>query len=243
MSDPTWLREQGFDRPAVDYFLRSGKLVAVGRGVYRKLGHSLKWQNVVYSLSQLGYHVHVGHVSALKHHGLHYFLELSRRDSVLIYSDRKLPGWLSAVWGEFHFQKMHRNPFEDSLSLGLQDVPFGTWDRPIVYATPERATIELLSTVTSVEEIRQADLMLEGAVSFRPVMLQALLEECKQVKAKRLFLWMARGHNHSWYRRINQRNIDLGSGKRQIVQDGVLDSEFMITVPRGDRNGQDESQF
>jgi hypothetical protein len=241
--DRRWLLEQGFDRPAVDYFLRSGKLAAVGRGVYRKPGPPLKWQNVVYSLSQLGYHVHVGHLSALKHHKFHHFLKLGLLDAILLYSNRKLPVWLSAVIGELRFQEMHRNPFKDNLSLGLQDVPFGAWDWPIVYATPERASIELLSTITSVEEIRQADLMLEGAVSFRPEMLQALLEECKQVKAKRLFLWMARGHNHSWYRRIDQKNIDLGSGKRQIVQDGVLDSEFMITVPREDDSGQEEPLF
>jgi len=67
--DRTWLQERGFDRPAVDYFIRSGKLEAVAHGVYRKPGPALKWQNVVYSLSELGYRLHVGHLSALAFHG------------------------------------------------------------------------------------------------------------------------------------------------------------------------------
>ena len=61
-----WLKEKGFMRPLVDYYLRSGALEAVVRGVYRRPGPPLKWQHVVYSLTVMGHFVHVGGRSALE---------------------------------------------------------------------------------------------------------------------------------------------------------------------------------
>ena len=68
--DRDWLKRHGFERPLVDYYLRSGALEAVARGVYRRPGPPLKWEHVVYSLQALGYPVHVGGRSALEFAGL-----------------------------------------------------------------------------------------------------------------------------------------------------------------------------
>ena len=57
---------------------------------------------------------------------------------------------------------MPRDPFNKS-ETGLEEVPFGTWDWPIPYSSPERAFLELTSTLTLAEEIQNAELMLEGA--------------------------------------------------------------------------------
>ena len=237
-----WLQDHGFDRPAVDYYLRSGKLEGVAHGVYRRPGPALKWQAVVYSLSELGYRVHVGHLSALAFHGFQHYLELGGTAKVLLYSDQHLPGWINDAQNAPRLVEMKRSPFAD-FELGIQDVPFGTWDWPVRYASPERAFLELTSTVSSVEEIGRAQLMMEGAANLKPALLQSLLQECRQVKAKRLFLWMAREQRHSWYRHIDRAKIDLGSGKRQIVKGGVFDDEFSITVPGKDEHGQTESVF
>ena len=68
--DRTWLSERGFERPLVDYYLRSGALKPVARGAYRRPGPPLKWEHVVYSLGQLGDSVHVGGRTALELHGI-----------------------------------------------------------------------------------------------------------------------------------------------------------------------------
>ena len=240
--DRTWLRDHGIDRPAVDYYARSGRLEAVAHGVYRKPGPALKWQNVVYSLHELGYRLHVGHQSALAFHGFQHYLELGGNVEVRLYSERGLPSWARDMKTAPELVEMKRSPFADS-TLGIENVPFGTWDWPIRYSTPERAFLELTSTVSSREEIDQARLMMEGAANLRPALLQSLLQECQQVKAKRLFLWMAREQGHPWYRHIDQSMIDLGSGKRQVVAGGVLDNEFQITVPRKNEDGDTEPVF
>jgi len=227
--DRKWLRDKGFDRPAVDYYLRSGKLEAVTHGIYRKPGPPLKWQNVVYSLSVLGYRLHVGHKTALRFHGFQHYLAFNGNSRLFLYCREGLPKWVNALDIGYEFLDMPRDPFNTS-ETGLEEVPYGTWDWPIPYSSPERAFLELTSTLTLAEEIQNAELMLEGAANLRPGLVQRLLEECRQVKAKRLFLWLARNQNHAWYAHIDQSRIDLGKGKRQIVEGGILDKEYLITV-------------
>jgi len=237
-----WLSTRGFDRSSVDYFIRAGKLDAVVHGIYRKPGPPLKWENVIYSLGQMGLDIHVGHISALRFHGFEHFLMLGGVKELLVYSSVRIPSWVDTV-SNVSFTQIHRSPFPDRLKLGLEDIPFGTWDWPIPYATSERAFIELMSTVTSEADMEQAHLMLQGAATLRPKLIQELLEKCRQVKAKRLFLWMARELAHPWYRYIDQERIDLGTGKRQIVVGGKLDEEFLITVPKGMFDGETEPLF
>jgi len=227
----SWLKQQGFNRSAIDYFLRSGRLKAIYTGFYRKPGPSLKWQNIIYSFSLLGYHSHVGHLSALNYHGYQEFVDFKEKETILIYSDKKFPEWLNTIIKNGLITQLSHNPFNDFYTVGLIDVPFGTWDWPIKYSTPERAFIEYLVSLSTSEEIQAALLMLEAAFNFRPELVQDLLMNCKQVKAKRLFLWMAKKTNHNWYKYIDQKKINLGSGKRQIIKGGTLDKDFLITVP------------
>ena len=63
-----------------------------------------------------------------------------------------------------------------------------------------------------------------------------LLEECRNVKVKRLFLWFAKRHGFQWLPELKQEHIDLGKGKRVLVRGGKLDAAYLITVP-GDMNG------
>lgn len=240
--DRAWLKGRGIENTTVDYYLRSGKLEAVVHGIYRKPGPPLKWQNVVYSLTLLGYDVHVGHMTALAYHGYAHFLTLGKSQSIRLFSTQKLPAWVEKVGTNPGFSIMKSGPFADAV-VGLIDVPFGTWDWPIHYSSPERAFIELTSTIDTREEILQASLTMEGAANLRPTLLQELLESSTSIKAKRLFLWLSRTAGHAWYQHVDVSKIDLGVGKRQIVPGGKLDTEFLITVPKEAQDGQQEPIF
>ena len=74
--------------------------------------------------------------------------------------------------------------------------------------------------------------LMEGLNNLRPAAVQGLLESCNSVKVKRLFLYMAVKVGHEWFNRINRDQIDLGSGKRAVVKNGVYISKYEITVPR-----------
>jgi hypothetical protein len=238
-----WLQERGFDRSTIDYYLRSGTLESVARGVYRKPGPPLKWQNIVYSLTQLGHNVHVGHKSSLQFYGYSQYVNISGREKVRIYGESPTPKWAFEVEVKPALVKVNRNPFPPSYERGIEEVLFGTWDWPIPYSTPERAVMEICGTIDTTSEILSLDKSFEGAGTFRPKLVQDLLEQCKQIKAKRLFLWIAKRHAFPWFTNLDLKNIDMGKGKRQIVPGGRFNSEFQITVPKELEDGSEEPLF
>jgi hypothetical protein len=74
---------------------------------------------------------------------------------------------------------------------------------------------------------------MEGLMDMRPKVLQSLLEECKSIKVKRLFLFMADQAKLPCLKKLNLCGINLGSGKRVIVLGGNFDSRYQITYPKG----------
>lgn len=64
-----------------------------------------------------------------------------------------------------------------------------------------------------------------------PKNVQRLLEECRSVKVKRLFLFMAEKARHAWFEALDLDKVDLGSGKRVIAKGGVYDKKYQITIP------------
>ena len=72
---------------------------------------------------------------------------------------------------------------------------------------------------------------MQAAATLSPRKVQAILEACRSIKVRRLFLWLAERHGHAWLKRLDLSAIDLGRGKRQLVRDGRLDPKYLITVP------------
>lgn len=216
----------------MDYALRAGKLVALSHGIYRRPGPPLKWEHVVFSLSEMGYTVHVGGRNALELQGLAHYLPLDDTQRIGLYSTGKIPSWTGIFTDSFKFEIHNKQLFEELPKPGLSNRPFGSWDWPIPFSTPELALLELLADVRETADFSTADTFFEGAVNLRPNLLKELLRCCKQVKAKRLFLWFSDRHDHSWRKELEISGIDLGRGKRMLVKGGVFDAAYQITVPK-----------
>ncbi|RYZ14020.1 MAG: hypothetical protein EON61_05215 [Alphaproteobacteria bacterium] len=114
-------------------------------------------------------------------------------------------------------------------------LPWGQWNWPLTYSTPERVILELLDELPDRETFHQVDMLVEGLSSLSPRRLQHLLKLCTSVKVKRLFFFADR-HQHAWLKHINKDAIELGSGNRVLVKGGRLDKRYRITAP-GDLDG------
>ncbi|MDT8452347.1 MAG: type IV toxin-antitoxin system AbiEi family antitoxin domain-containing protein [Gammaproteobacteria bacterium] len=235
--DRIWLADRGFERPLVDYYLRSGALVPVARGAYRKPGPSLKWEHVVYSIQSLGYSVHVGGRSALELQGFAHYLPMQGMQQVHLYGVDKLPSWAGKLDTPYRLTLHRVQLFDEPVAEAITTRPFGHWDWPLRYATPELALLELVSEVKQDSDFEVLDKLFESATSLRPQLLMKLLKACHHVKAKRLFLWFSERHDFGWFKRLETEAINLGSGKRAIVKGGVFDKKYLITVPRHMANG------
>ncbi|MGH7808572.1 MAG: type IV toxin-antitoxin system AbiEi family antitoxin domain-containing protein, partial [Thermodesulfobacteriota bacterium] len=91
--------------------------------------------------------------------------------------------------------------------------------------------LEMLYYVPSKQGYDEASKIMESLLSLRPEIVQELVERCNSVKVKRLFLYIAEKHKLPWFSKLNLDRVDLGSGKRVIVENGVLDKKYKITVP------------
>lgn len=230
--DRNWLKAKGFERPLIDYYLRTGALVAVARGAYRRPGPPLKWEHVVYSLQALGYPVHVGGRSALEMQGLAHYLPVGEGRRVALYAVGRWPAWVARL-ADAHRLERHNPKLFAVLPDGATTArPFGHWDWPIHYATPELALLELFAQTATVTDFHVADELFAAAATLRPALVRTLLLACTHVKAKRLFLWFSARHRHDWSSVLNTKGVDLGRSKRMIIRGGVLDRQFLITVPR-----------
>jgi hypothetical protein len=234
--DRAWLNAQGVSRSSIDYYLRAGRLEAVARGAYRRPGPALKWEHLVYSLQELGYPIHVGGRAALDLQGYTHYLSMSGEQQIDLYGVRHIPSSLLTNSAPIKLEMHSVELFSELPAEAVTTKPFGHWDWPIRYATPELALLELLAAVGKEADFSVMDKFFESAVTLRPSLVNKLLNVCTQVKAKRLFLWFATRHNHTWLKQIDISKVNLGSGKRVIVTGGTLDKQYQITVPREMQN-------
>lgn len=250
--DAAWMERKGYYGSLRKKYLAAGWLEKSARGVYRRPRGTLSWEQVVISLQTLLHiPVSVGGSSALELQGYAHYLSQSPQ-IIHLYSDEKLPGWISKLFVSQYFKFHNRTRFlpkvehpkeqlclfpeptdESELTLpgALRVTRWGHWKWPLVISTPERAILEMLDELPDHETFHQIDMLMEGLVNLSPRRMQPLLEQANSVKVKRLFFYFADRHHHRWLDHIDRANIDLGKGKRMLAKGGKLDPKYQITVP------------
>ncbi|MFW8532558.1 type IV toxin-antitoxin system AbiEi family antitoxin domain-containing protein, partial [Klebsiella pneumoniae] len=90
--------------------------------------------------------------------------------------------------------------------------------KKLIGSAPELAAYELLSAVPGTLSFNHAAELFQGLVNLNPRKVEYLLSVSQSVQAKRLYLFFASFYEHGWLKRIDSQKIDLGAGKRQIVE-------------------------
>jgi hypothetical protein len=234
--DTAWLDAHGYKRQWREKYVASGWLEGVARGVYQR-PHAVSepnvaWQRVVVSLQgPLATEVLLGGRTALELAGLGHYVPMGSELLVHLYAAAPLPRWVQRVPTDAQFVEHRSTKLFAPDFQGHTDVPWGHWGWKMRTSSPERGLCELLDQVPDVETFHQADVLMEAANTLSPRRVQAVLEACRSIKVKRLFLWFAERHQHAWFARLDVRRIDLGRGKRQLVPGGRYDTKYQITVP------------
>jgi hypothetical protein len=260
LADASWLTKHGYSTSLRSQYVSAGWLEQPARGVYRRTRGALTWQQTVISLQALlEWPLVVGGRTALELQGFAHYLPQQTKE-VHLYGPKHPPKWLNTLRLGTRFvyhndRKLLRNEVvarhlanldwtpskgkssdTDSLRDNLAVQPWGQWDWPLTLSSPERAVLELLDELPKHESFHQVDMLMEGMANLRPRRLQKLLEDCRNIKVKRLFLFFADRHPHAWVKRLDKHAITLGDGKRMLVKGGKLNKTYQITVPE-DLNG------
>lgn len=261
--DTAWLEAKGYSSALRSHYVEKGWLEQPVRGIYRRPGGKIGWEQYVISMQNLlNLPVIIGGRSALEQNGFSHYVSAQGPREIHLYADNPLPGWVKAVSNDtkfiFHNAKklFKEKPIarglttarwkpesqtfvsDDPIHGELMTLEWGQWNWPLTLSTPERAILELLDEVPKKETFHQADMIMEGLRTLSPRRVQVLLEDCRSVKVKRLFLWFAERHHFRWLLQIDQDRINLGSGKRMLVRNGKLDPKYLITVPEEMDGGQ-----
>ena len=126
------------------------------------------------------------------------------------------------------------NIFPDNLSSSFTESKYK--DINITISAPERAVLEMLHLIPEQQGFDEALQIMKSLTTLRPELLQKLLENCRSIKVKRLFLYMSESEDHVWFSDLIPDRINLGSGKRVVIKEGYLDKKYKITVPRLSEN-------
>jgi Transcriptional regulator, AbiEi antitoxin, Type IV TA system len=178
---------------------------------------------------------YVGGITALELLGFAQYLSRSSSQTVHLYSESKPPPWLFKLDLGVAF-KWHgtKTLWPSRLMADKRYEKEHTWRDdlpPLPLSCPEKAYIEMLVDVPQKISFDHADELIQGMTSLSPNKLNTLLKLCRNVKIKRLFLWLAQRQSYPWFKRLKVEEFDLGKGKRMIASGGKLDKKYMITVP------------
>ncbi len=228
----SWLQTQGAYQQLVHEYEKSGWIRRIGQGAYVRTGDTVVWTGGLNAIQeQMKLPVHVGAKTALQMQGYAHFLPLGDSGAVSLFglSGTRLPAWFRRHdWGtklRYSTTKM----FVGDPNVGLTEKNLGTF--AVMISAPERAFMEVLYLVPTKESFEEASLLMESLTTLRPRLVQVLLELCRSVKVKRLFMFLAETCNHAWVGKLDLTRVDFGEGKRLIVKGGRFDKKYRITVP------------
>lgn len=224
----TWLEHLGIYRQLRFRYLRSKWIETFGQRAFKKYKDTIKWQGAIFAIQrQLGSFIHPGALTALSLQGITHYLKF--KEEVYLFGALKntLPTWFKYNFKQdVEFYQSNFLPME----MGLIEQQIGALSVKI--SSPERAILECLYLAPQTLDLVECYHIMEGLTNLRPKILQNLLENCTSIKVSRLFLYMAEKANHRWLKYLDVTKLNLGSGDRKIVENGVYIASYKITIPK-----------
>jgi hypothetical protein len=226
-----WLQKTGVSRNLVTTYEKSGWVDRIGSGAVVRCGDKVEWPGAVYAMQeQHSLTVHPGSKTALALFGTAHSIPMGT-ERIVLFTRRgeHLPEWFRKHNWNVQIEVVKTDLFKNEPGLGMIKQNMGEFD--IAVSSRERAMLEFLYRLRADSDGGEAVHLMENLTTLRPVIVQRLLETCSSVKAKRLFMVLARLADHSWLRKLDASGIDFGKGKRMFAHGGFLDREYQITIP------------
>jgi len=227
---PSWLLSQGYSYELQQIYRKTNWLKSIGKGAMIKSGDTLVLTGALSALQKVeNLNIHVGGRSALELQGLAHYLQINNPETTLFVNGRKnLPLWFTNNDWNIKTKLFRLSLFENE-TIGMNDFQDGELTMEV--SNPARAIMECLALCPENFPLSESFELIEGLASLRPAKVQELLENCKSVKVKRLFLHFAEKANHSWFKYLDTSKINLGVGNRSLVESGVLASKYKLVLP------------
>lgn len=225
-----WLTAQGLDIKAQYAYTKSGWLERMVKGVYKFKGSTPSLLSAVSSYNtQLEKKCIIGAYSALDIAGVSHYVAMGKPQMYLFTDNiHRLPVWMLDMEWDYTVVYNTTSFLGDNM-LGVEQITVA--GKSILVSSRERAILECLYLPKAARSLLDIYYIMESLTSLRPDLLQDLLERCKSVKAKRLFLYMSEKANYPWFHSLDVSRINLGTGRRMIVPTGKYIRKYNMTIP------------
>ncbi|PIR10221.1 MAG: hypothetical protein COV52_09690 [Gammaproteobacteria bacterium CG11_big_fil_rev_8_21_14_0_20_46_22] len=226
------LKAKGFSDQLIQKYCHSGWLQRIGIGAFVRQNDKASWQGGLYAIQHdLKKNIHIGGLTALELSGLAHYLGLAPEKIIYLYNTSstksKLPGWFIKYFNQkeiFHYKQCHI--FDKEIGLKTQAIE----SLEILVSEPERAILELLYLVPEIVSVEHAANLVENLQTIRPEKMQHMLENCRHILIKRLFLCLSDLCQLPVLKHLRTNKITLGSGDRTINVGGKYFPKYKLVL-------------
>ncbi len=227
-----WLESKGISPQLLQKYKESGWLEPLGRGIWIRSGTKPTLAGAFYALQRIFINAWPAARTALELQGRSHYVPAGEVPvlQLSMAAEQRMPDWFSKMDFAQNLRIFNASALFDPVFAGLAEVR--SESVLIKVSSPERAMLEYCQLLPKYAEFEEARQLMEGLPTLRPRLVQSTLQECKSVKAKRLFLALASVVGHDWFSELNQDDIELGSSNRILPIEGVPHPVYGITVPK-----------
>lgn len=223
-----WMKKKGYSDQLIKKYRQSGWLTSLDKGVMYRTGDSLSAYVALSCCNeQLGRSYRVAAHSALELYGFNHYVPMGKPLLMVAHSESQTPKWMLSD----RFDRTIK-VFSTKMVAAPQTAMVQIDGVDVRSSSPELAFMECLLLAPMQYDYMDLYYIMEQLTSLRVDVLQNLLENVKNNRVKRLFLYMAEKAGHYWFDMLNLDKIDLGTSKLQIVRNGVYVNKYKITIPK-----------
>lgn len=223
-----WLKKNGYSDQLISKYKQSGWLTSLAKGVVYRTGDKLSAYAAVSCYNnQLNRQLRVAAHSALELFGFNHYVPMGKPVLMVAYSGISIPKWMNADY----FDRTIK-PFETNMFTTIQTSTVKVEGVNLLVSSPEQAFMECMLLAPDRYGYMDLYYIMEQLTSLRADVVQTLLETIKNLRVKRMFLYMAEKAGHYWFEMLDMVKIDIGTSKLQLVEKGIYISKYRITVPK-----------
>lgn len=223
-----WLRRQDYSDQLLRQYRTAGWLCSLGSGVMYRTGDDLSAYAAIASYNeQCGKRYRIAAHSALELFGYYHYVPMGKPVLMVAHQEAHTPLWMKSEKFDRTISTFSTDTFGE-----LQEEERMVDGHKLLSSSPEQAFMECLLLAPKRYALMDLYYIMEQLTSLRSAKIQALLETTKNLKVKRLFLYMAEKAGHYWFEELDISKIELGTSKLQIVKGGVYVSKYKITIPK-----------
>ena len=224
-----WLRENGYSGQLQKRYRDSGWLTGMCKGVMYRTGSKLNAYDAVASFNQqMNGKLRIAAMSALEYAGFNHYVPMGKPIlMVALPSNVKQPLWTKKDLYDMTFRTFHANVFT-KIEEVIRHIDSGV----LHISSPEQAFMECLLLAPKLYSYMDLYYVMEQLGTLRADVVQGLLEKTDNNRIKRMFLYMAEKAGHYWFDELQMNKIELGTGKMQLVANGIFNKKYMITIPK-----------